>query len=104
MEPTPTTPYVRTRLTNGSPKPTSDPSHCQPNPMLLGQNHAEAILRSHLARHGCHVELNTELRGLEQFPDRVVAHVVKMAGGVETAENIACHWLAGADGAHSECF
>ncbi|OBZ66925.1 Pentachlorophenol 4-monooxygenase [Grifola frondosa] len=70
-----------------------------PNAVLIGQDHSEAILRSHLAKYGCHVELGTELRTLEQFPDHVLAHVVKTDGGVERTETIRCRWLIGADGA-----
>ncbi|EED85347.1 hypothetical monooxygenase [Postia placenta Mad-698-R] len=72
-----------------------------PNPMLLGQNRAEAILRSHLEKYGCYVELGAELRTLVQNLDYVTAHVVRKHGDEETTETIACRWMVGADGSHS---
>lgn len=70
--------------------------------MLLGQNRAEAILRSHLEKYGCYVELGAELRTLVQNLDYVTAHVVRKHGDEETTETIACRWMVGADGSHSE--
>ncbi|EED83916.1 hypothetical monooxygenase [Postia placenta Mad-698-R] len=72
-----------------------------PNPMLLGQNRAEAILRSHLEKYGCYVELGTELRTVVQNLDYVTAHVVRKDGDEEKTETIACRWMVGADGSHS---
>ncbi|CCM05219.1 uncharacterized protein FIBRA_07429 [Fibroporia radiculosa] len=79
VPPTPATPYT--------------------NILLLGQEHTEAILRAHLQKYGCHVELGTELRSFEQKPDHVTAHIVKRDGDQETTETISCRWLIGADGA-----
>lgn len=69
--------------------------------MLLGQNRAEAILRSHLEKYGCYVELGTELRTVVQNLDYVTAHVVRKDGDEEKTETIACRWMVGADGSHS---
>ncbi|KZT05391.1 monooxygenase [Laetiporus sulphureus 93-53] len=69
------------------------------NISMLAQEHTETILRAHLARHGCEVELGTELQGFEQNRDHVLAHVKKNVGVHKDMENIACRWLIGADGA-----
>ncbi|CCM05220.1 uncharacterized protein FIBRA_07430 [Fibroporia radiculosa] len=78
-QPTPSTPYI--------------------NGLHLGQYNTEAILRAHLEKLGCHVELGVELCGFEQYPDGVIAHVIKRAGDREESGIIRCHWLVGADGA-----
>ncbi|KZT05394.1 monooxygenase [Laetiporus sulphureus 93-53] len=70
-----------------------------PNILALGQDNAEAILRSHIERLGCQVEFGTELRDFEQFADRVDAHVVKRQGDAKIQETISSHWLVGTDGA-----
>lgn len=71
----------------------------QINVLLLGQASLEKILRSHLQKYGCEVELSTELRSFEQHSNHVVARVVKTAGETETVEMVTCHWLVGTDGA-----
>ncbi|PBK69099.1 hypothetical protein ARMSODRAFT_957421 [Armillaria solidipes] len=71
------------------------------NPVMLGQDRHEEILREHLARYGVTVELGTELVSFEQFPDRVVSHVVKTRDGQQTEESVESQWLIGAEGAHS---
>lgn len=43
----------------------------------LGQDHLEGILRSALEKHGCPVELNTELLSFDQNEDSVTAHLAK---------------------------
>ncbi|KDQ57091.1 hypothetical protein JAAARDRAFT_35693 [Jaapia argillacea MUCL 33604] len=66
---------------------------------FLGQCHAEHILRSHLAKYSCHVELGTELRTFEQFSDHVEALIVKInANGEEVRETFITEWLVGTDG------
>lgn len=71
----------------------------QPNALLLSQERTEAILRSHLEKQGCHVELCTELRSFEQHTDHVIASLVRKDGNEEYSETVVCHWLAGTDGA-----
>ncbi|EGN97139.1 hypothetical protein SERLA73DRAFT_183757 [Serpula lacrymans var. lacrymans S7.3] len=71
------------------------------NPCLLGQQTLEGILRGHLEKLSCFVETGTELRSIEQFPDHVIAHVVKKQNGEEVTEIIKAKWLIGADGAKS---
>ncbi|CCM01287.1 uncharacterized protein FIBRA_03336 [Fibroporia radiculosa] len=44
----------------------------------LGQFLAEEILRTHLKRYGCEVELSTELMSFEQHDDHVTAHIELM--------------------------
>lgn len=83
--------------------PSRDPTPTNPylNPVLLGQEGLEAILRTALAEHGCSVELGTELRSFQQFDDRVDATLVKVGepkGDVVT-ENATFDWVIGADGA-----
>ncbi|EMD32572.1 hypothetical protein CERSUDRAFT_126688 [Gelatoporia subvermispora B] len=70
-----------------------------PNGMVLGQETLEKILRSHLAKHGCNVEMGTELTGFEQNADHVTARIAKLHDGVQTFETVICRWLAGTDGA-----
>lgn len=70
--------------------------------MPLGQDNAEAILRSHLAAHGCHVEFGTELLALTQHADFVEAHIVKRNGEEEQRQTVLSRWLVGADGARGE--
>lgn len=66
--------------------------------MHIGQDLTEGVLRAHLARFACHVELGTELKSFEQFEDHVDAEI-QAAGG---SEKIAVSFLLGADGAHSK--
>ncbi|KAJ7481766.1 FAD binding domain-containing protein [Mycena latifolia] len=70
------------------------------NSLCLSQEFHEEILRDHLQKLSCSVELATELRGFEQFPDYVVANIVKTdTDGKEKAESTKFDWLVGADGA-----
>lgn len=66
---------------------------------LIGQNSAEAILRSHLARFGCEVELGTALSTFQQDSEHVTAVLVKTIDGKVTTESIEVDWLIGGDGA-----
>ncbi|KZT18997.1 hypothetical protein NEOLEDRAFT_1142708 [Neolentinus lepideus HHB14362 ss-1] len=69
------------------------------NPYLIGQDVAQAILRSHLEKYDCHVEFNTELRTFEQHSDYVQIRLVRHGDGNETAETLSAAYLVGADGA-----
>ncbi|KAK0466826.1 FAD binding domain-containing protein [Desarmillaria tabescens] len=71
------------------------------NPIMLGQDRHEEILREHLARYGVTVELGTELVSFEQFPDQVVSRIVKTRNGQQYEESVESRWLVGAEGAHS---
>lgn len=51
-----------------------------------------------LDRFGVQVELGTELVGLEQNPEHVVARVVKHDGDNKKEETVTCAWLVGTDG------
>ncbi len=69
---------------------------------LIGQYKHEELLRAHLATTGHQVELGVELHSFEQFPDRVVAHIVEHQGnGVDKESTIQVGWIVGADGARS---
>ena len=68
---------------------------------MLGQNHHEKILRSHLEKMGTVVEFGSELRGFEQFEDHVTVQIVRRFGGEESMEETQVPWLVGTDGAHS---
>ncbi|KAG7445128.1 uncharacterized protein BT62DRAFT_211533 [Guyanagaster necrorhizus] len=70
-------------------------------PLLLGQDRHEQILREHLAKYRCEVELGTELVSFEQFADHVVSRVIKTHDGQAVEETIESRWLVGAEGAHS---
>ncbi|EGN99774.1 hypothetical protein SERLA73DRAFT_88431 [Serpula lacrymans var. lacrymans S7.3] len=82
--------------------PYTEPTAAIPyyNPAALGQETLERILRSHIQKLSCTVELGTELRSIEQYSDHVVAHVVrKLDNGKEVFEVIQANWLIGSDGA-----
>ncbi|KAH9912529.1 FAD binding domain-containing protein [Fomitopsis serialis] len=80
-----------------------DPTPSRPfnNPIQVPQHHTEAVLRSHLAKYGCSVELNTELIALERFDDHVEVTVKKTVDGEEVLETKSYRWLIGADGGRS---
>ncbi|KAF8185933.1 FAD binding domain-containing protein [Mycena galopus ATCC 62051] len=81
-------------------EPTPDTPH--PNPHNIPQDVHEEILRDYLQRLSCSVELGSQLVRFEQFPDSVVAHIVKSdANGTQVEESTSFNWLIGTDGAHS---
>ncbi|KAK0455771.1 uncharacterized protein EV420DRAFT_1692579 [Desarmillaria tabescens] len=65
------------------------------NPILIGQDTHEEVLRNYLAKFGCVVETGTELVSFKQSPDRITAHLLKWNEAneqvPETAERLA-HW------------
>ncbi|KJA28211.1 hypothetical protein HYPSUDRAFT_34602 [Hypholoma sublateritium FD-334 SS-4] len=84
--------------------PSSDSSAGVPHPnfVLLGQNHHERILRSHLKELGTTVEFGAELRNFTQSSGKVHVEIVHhIADGKEEIEQTAVAWLVGTDGAHS---
>ena len=66
--------------------------------MILGQDDNERLLGDKLRTHGRDVHWNTELVGLEQKPDRVIAQIRQPDGSTHTLE---ARWVAGCDGAKS---
>ena len=66
--------------------------------LILGQDDNERLLGDALRGHGRDVVWNTELIGLEQKPDRVVAQLRQPDGSTHTLE---ARWVAGCDGAKS---
>ncbi|KZT20171.1 monooxygenase [Neolentinus lepideus HHB14362 ss-1] len=82
-----------------SPRTHSTPGIPFFNSYILGQDVAQAILRSHLEKYNCHVEFNTELGAFEQHSDYVQIHLVRHEGGNETPETFSAAYLVGADGA-----
>jgi 2-polyprenyl-6-methoxyphenol hydroxylase-like FAD-dependent oxidoreductase len=66
--------------------------------LILGQDDNERLLGESLRSRGVAVEWNTELVGLAQKADRVVA---KLKRPDNTIREVAAAWLAGCDGAHS---
>ncbi|EPS96865.1 hypothetical protein FOMPIDRAFT_138137 [Fomitopsis schrenkii] len=78
--------------------PIVDPTPSIPhaNAILFDRYRIENLLRSGIERLGGTVEYGTELRGFEQFPDRVDAVLLTSQGQPEL---LSCHWLVGADGA-----
>ncbi|KAJ7452718.1 FAD binding domain-containing protein [Mycena galericulata] len=81
-------------------EPTPDVPHA--NMISVSQERHEEILRGQLQKFSCFVELGTELLGFEQFPDHVVAHIVKTdAKGKQLEEHTKFDWLVGTDGARS---
>ncbi|SJL13735.1 uncharacterized protein ARMOST_17183 [Armillaria ostoyae] len=71
------------------------------DPIMLGQDRHEEVLREHLAKYGCEVELGTELVSFEQSADRVVSRVLKTRDGQTVEETIESRWLIGSEGARS---
>lgn len=71
------------------------------NPIMLGQDRHEDVLREHLSRYGVTVELETELVSFEQFPDRVVSRIIKTRDGQHIEETVESQWIIGAEGARS---
>ncbi|KAI6096480.1 FAD binding domain-containing protein [Pisolithus croceorrhizus] len=71
------------------------------NSKMMGQPTLEAIMREHLAQHGCTIELGTRLISFSQDEKCVRAKVVKHRGdtGEEVEEDIEAAYLIGADGA-----
>ena len=66
--------------------------------LILGQDGNERIMGEQLGKRGVAVQWNTELVGLEQSADGVVA-TLKQANGA--ARTIEAAWVAGCDGARS---
>ena len=76
----------------------------QNNPLMLGQDHLEGIIRNHIEkRYRMSVELGTELVAFEQDDERVNAHLRKRISEQEnrTEEIIQVKYLAGTDGGRS---
>ncbi|KAK0188523.1 FAD binding domain-containing protein [Armillaria mellea] len=103
----PVVPFIH-HLPNGETKTInmvtkSEPMPDKPynNPILLGQDRHEAVLREHLAKYGCEVELGTEMVSFEQSEDSVVSRVLKTRKGQTVEETIESRWLIGSEGARS---
>ena len=64
--------------------------------MLLGQDRACEILRSHLRKYGYEVERGTTLSDLKQDDEGVTATLAKLDG---EQEEVRAKYLIGADGA-----
>ncbi|KAJ7289168.1 FAD binding domain-containing protein [Mycena rebaudengoi] len=81
-------------------EPTPNLPHA--NCLIVSQDRHEEILRAHLEKLLVSVELGSELRSFEQFPDHIVAHIVKTdSDGKQSEESTKFGWLIGTDGAHS---
>ncbi|KAG1793055.1 FAD binding domain-containing protein [Suillus plorans] len=66
-------------------------------PKLMGQQLLDVILRRHLEKFSCSVEMGTELRSFEQCDEGVTAILAK--NGI--SETFDTKWIIGADGAKS---
>jgi 2-polyprenyl-6-methoxyphenol hydroxylase-like FAD-dependent oxidoreductase len=72
----------------------------QRNALIVGQSATEAVLRSHIEKYSCHVELATRLQSFEQKSDHVVARLVRTTDdGREVPETLSASFLVGSDGA-----
>jgi 2-polyprenyl-6-methoxyphenol hydroxylase-like FAD-dependent oxidoreductase len=67
--------------------------------VFANQAVVERVLRGKLAELGGHVELQRELRSIEEHSAGVVADVADLASG--NVEQVEAKWLVGCDGAHS---
>ncbi|KAI6003383.1 FAD binding domain-containing protein [Pisolithus marmoratus] len=96
-EPTPAIPYVGTSYFYDL----AIPCCYLYNPKFMGQHTLEAIVREHLAKLGCAVELGTQLISFTRDEKCVRAKVVKHRDndGEEVEEVIEAAYLIGADGA-----
>ena len=70
-----------------------------PYVLILGQDDNERLLGERLQQSGVSVEWKTELVGLEQHADHVVATLTSPTGESQT---VSAAWVAGCDGAHSK--
>ncbi|KAG1904388.1 FAD binding domain-containing protein [Suillus fuscotomentosus] len=77
--------------------PHAEPTPAIPfhTPKLIGQQLLDVILRRHLEKFSCSVEMGTELRSFEQSDEGVTAVLAKN-GILETFDT---KWIVGADGA-----
>lgn len=77
-----------------------DPTPTRPygTALTLSQSKHQEIFQDHLARYGVPVEFATELTGIEDLGDRVLAHLKKSDHLVEA---VAFDWVIGADGGRS---
>jgi 2-polyprenyl-6-methoxyphenol hydroxylase-like FAD-dependent oxidoreductase len=66
--------------------------------LILGQDDNERLLGEALRKWGMDVRWNTELVGLTQEPDRVIATLQQPDG---TSQEVTAAWVAGCDGARS---
>jgi 2-polyprenyl-6-methoxyphenol hydroxylase-like FAD-dependent oxidoreductase len=66
--------------------------------LILGQDDNERLLGEILSKQGMAVEWNTELVGLTQEGDRVIARLKQPDGGIG---EVTAAWVAGCDGARS---
>jgi 2-polyprenyl-6-methoxyphenol hydroxylase-like FAD-dependent oxidoreductase len=66
--------------------------------LILGQDDNERLLNDALQTHGTSIKWNTELVGLMQETDRVIARVKQPEG---TIRDVTARWIAGCDGARS---
>jgi 2-polyprenyl-6-methoxyphenol hydroxylase-like FAD-dependent oxidoreductase len=82
---------------------TADPGELTDQPyhrvVFANQAVVERALRDKLAQLGGRVELQRELRSVEENPDGVVADIAEPASG--DVERVHAKWLVGCDGAHS---
>ena len=103
VAPTPARPHVRTLPSPSTvpPGPLTRLCWLQSNQAMLAQGRQEEILRSHLERLGCVVELGTTLGSIQQREDHVEVQVTKRNDDKDVIETIRCHWLIGTDGARS---
>lgn len=76
-------------------------------PRAIGQDHAKSILRSHLEKLTCKVELGTRLLSFKQHPDHVVVNLVTTLDSQDSStgeitETACFDWIVGADGARGK--
>ncbi|KZT25236.1 hypothetical protein NEOLEDRAFT_1178648 [Neolentinus lepideus HHB14362 ss-1] len=69
------------------------------NPILIGQDHLETILRTHVERCGGRVEMGTELIDFNQDGEVVKARITKNVDGKDVEETVNAKFLVGTDGA-----
>ncbi|KAG0695595.1 FAD binding domain-containing protein [Suillus ampliporus] len=70
-------------------------------PKMLGQQLLDVILRRHLDKFSCSIDMGTELRSFKQSDEGVTAVLAKKQGDDEILETFDTKWMIGADGGRS---
>jgi 2-polyprenyl-6-methoxyphenol hydroxylase-like FAD-dependent oxidoreductase len=86
-----------------APNVATDPDELSDHPyhgmVFANQAVVEKALRDKLVELGGQVELQRELRGMEETPDGIVADIADLASS--NVEHVHAKWLVGCDGVHS---
>ena len=103
LDPTPSQPYVSFSLSNNENYSAHFNFEQQLNPLILGQDNLDKIIRAELEKLGCYVEIGVELKSFEQYEDHVKVKILKHSLDDDVTppveEEASYKWVIGADGA-----